>query len=561
MNKWLLRAKEWMQGLLVWSPDSASYDVFVETYRRSFERERKTGDFSAVKYMACYMFLPLGPFRPAVVDAVAQMMATHSLPELIALDEHMRTYSFAKDGNPWSAWLQAKPSQCDGLFGRHVLVSGLLSSHPNGFIRALAVDDLASWQEGTELPFLLTRATDWVPQVKLLATAAVERRLRIDYACNFISHLAFIEQLKMRRRASEGLLFQKIEKFLTDPDNREQLLIRIEKESVFNRRRRFELATCAFSHNAARVTEVATRDPDQLLRYRVLKFVSTLPGGETDDIVKAYSRDPSAQIRVCALETILSRNLPEADDYLIESLCDKTSSVRQFARYYLKERRVAGICDQFAGYYRAALSEGDAMSPDKLVGAIAGIAEIGEPADVALVFPLLDHKSVTVQKQAIKAVAALDSLNNLSLLSKYLNHDRSGVSRAAADVLAKFTDYLNEADLWKIFEASNLTHTKLNLVRLFNYLRSWERFTLLLKAACAGPPTVTCACEDKLSVWLRQYGSTYAYLRPGKDLAKAILEAIPSLEGKLSPKLIRDLEPVLKFCQIEHDKYTVESEV
>ena len=69
----------------------------------------------------------------------------------------------------------------------------------NGFVREDAVKRLAKVATGEELPYLLLRLNDWVPQVRDAAREAVLARITPEYAPHFVTYLATFARLSLPR--------------------------------------------------------------------------------------------------------------------------------------------------------------------------------------------------------------------------------------------------------------------------------------------------------------------------------------------------------------------------
>lgn len=104
----------------------------------------------------------------ATARVVSSLGALLKPGELPWLDQVMRDRSPYRWSYP-SAWADLKPGQLDKVC-RFLAIStfplGLASFHFNGHVRESAVRPLGDVFNGTELPFLLLRLNDWVPQVR-----------------------------------------------------------------------------------------------------------------------------------------------------------------------------------------------------------------------------------------------------------------------------------------------------------------------------------------------------------------------------------------------------------
>ena len=104
------------------------------------------------------------------VSDVHDIVTTLSPLQLASLDQRVRgwrNYAHYELNN----WQHLRPSDVGRLARSPYSASllGLASFHFNGHVREAAVSELALRTDATELPFLLIRLNDWVPQVRELA--------------------------------------------------------------------------------------------------------------------------------------------------------------------------------------------------------------------------------------------------------------------------------------------------------------------------------------------------------------------------------------------------------
>src|SRR5690606_13058792 len=79
-------------------------------------------------------------------------------------------------------------------------IIGLFASHANGFVRAAAVEVLAQYNCGQEIPFLSLRVNDWVEPVAARASELLVSRLRPDNRHAVLNALPFIVRVLGQHR-------------------------------------------------------------------------------------------------------------------------------------------------------------------------------------------------------------------------------------------------------------------------------------------------------------------------------------------------------------------------
>ncbi|MEZ4311721.1 MAG: hypothetical protein R3F14_27130 [Polyangiaceae bacterium] len=139
-------------------------------------------------------FLPYPPhpdWFPAVFAVGAILY--RSAPEDIAWLDRRRW--------PVSSWTTERASLRDQLMRAELqppdispldtfyVVAALTTMHPDGHLRERAVRLLDTRTDGREVPYLLLRVNDWVPQVRTVALLALHQRITQEYTQYFIDSL------------------------------------------------------------------------------------------------------------------------------------------------------------------------------------------------------------------------------------------------------------------------------------------------------------------------------------------------------------------------------------
>lgn len=273
-------------------------------------------------------------------------------------------------------------------------VVALASMHPNGHLREAAVWLLASRTDGGELPFLLVRVNDWVPQVRKTALAALRARLSPAYAESFVRCLGVVASLGTGRRAPHEALVADIESLCASASQAVSEALGSPSPAV--------------RRAAARVA-VQSRDPALLERAAMARdpLVATLgaraiaaafTGDALREILPRLRRGASA-LRWIALAAVCDKLLSEAEPHLREALLDPSPSVRELGRYRWQKVGLASI--DFAAFYRDVVPRARGRA---LATALHGLAETGSAVDAPLFEPHLRHPSADVRAAAVHGI-------------------------------------------------------------------------------------------------------------------------------------------------------------
>jgi hypothetical protein len=292
----------------------------------------------------------------------------------------------------------AGPPSDPGRLG--TAVTALLTFDRSGYLREAGVRRLADVDEPFVLPFLLLRLNDPVAPVRDRALAAVHRRLGVGHAARLVQLLPLIDGLSARRRA--GPIVRGIGDLLLsgDPAGRAALWAGARGDDVAVRTSCLRLLATVDPAGAVRA---AVGSGDSALRHWAAA-VATAPGLDAAlqrQLLPLLESDPSPRIRWRALRARTRH--PGAEPYLRRSLLDPDARMRYLARVGLRALGQTGSIE----LYRDTLAGPDA-GPDALVGALAGLADVGNRADAARLPALLEHPSARVRGEAWRALAILD---------------------------------------------------------------------------------------------------------------------------------------------------------
>jgi hypothetical protein len=157
----------------------------------------------------------------------------------------------------------------------------------------------------------------------------------------------------------------------------------------------------------AEAVEEAMRTPgparvcDPALRMWALAVATHADPDLQRRLLPLFERDPSPRVRWRALRA--RARLPHSEPHLRRARLDPDARVRYLARVSLRALGETGSAD----VYRSTLDD-PASGRDDLVGALAGLADMGGSADAARITPYLDHPTARVRGEAWRALAALD---------------------------------------------------------------------------------------------------------------------------------------------------------
>ena len=210
---------------------------------------------------------------------------------------------------------------------------------------------------------------------------------------------------------------------------------------------------------------------------RLLKAqASRWPASERAPIVEALSRSSRAELRLASLELAVSFALPSVDARVRQALTDPSRSVRQHARYHLRE---AGV--DFRDAYRDGL-------PASL-GAIAGLGDVGTPDDWEALVESLEGPT-RIACEALHAMRILNARESLEMRLFMVGDARAKVSWAARSSVEREIRACDEATI-RAHLTSPFVHVRRSAIRLASFLPRWRAATLI--APAIAPDTLSVA--------------------------------------------------------------------
>ncbi|MDX1987853.1 MAG: hypothetical protein SFV17_14290 [Candidatus Obscuribacter sp.] len=292
--------------------------------------------------------------RELAWEVVSKILAAAAPEQLPLIDTRMRTYALEVPGE--FASLTPPPA-----------VMGSLSFNRSGYLREQAVQRLAGVWTGEELPFLLLRGRDWVPEVARIAAEALTARAgKVEYGPRFAHNLGLIAVLSRSGQPRVRELAAMLERQCLAGEGRAVLADYLKGKD--KGLRRYAADICEKSDQALLV-EVGLRSSDPRLRLKAFMAMLSLDSGveafasgsgsgsgsgsDFDSSFRNLSQisyrtflgDADPAIRVEALRKLQEvESSEQLRDAAIAALLDRSGRVRLLARYILKD------LDPFAFY-------------------------------------------------------------------------------------------------------------------------------------------------------------------------------------------------------------------
>ncbi len=330
----------------------------------------------------------------------------------------------------------------------------LCSMNGNGHVREKAVKKLSRAGDARAIQFLVYRLADWVPVVRDAAKQGLENYKSESFVDAWIEQLPAFEWLQKVERTNLGELYEDVIAFLVKA-NRQYVLEHFKR---YPDKLRILLARHISNsiEGDRREIEVLVTDRHCLVRMWSLKHFSQLSAVEIDKLLG----DKSSRVRLQALRLLYERD--SRKDILFEFIADNSATIRQFARFSLKD-----MVPDFEASYSRKLLEGRQVK-----GSLAGLAELNARryAPIARVF--LDDDKVDIKKAAFLALQKLNEQCAYEFALAHLGTEIAGISNVVIDFLATRAkdDVLDKA---RYYFQNGSYEIKKSMLKLFSRVGGW----------------------------------------------------------------------------------------
>jgi hypothetical protein len=228
---------------------------------------------------------------------------------------------------------------------------------------------------------------------------------------------------------------------------------------------RFAIAKYIFDSDAISNDTILLflRDKNFLIRNLVVHHFEKL----TELQVEQLLSDKAAKVRLSALQKLSSR--PDYNGLLIIFLADRSASLREFARYELRNSSI-----EFSAIYSQNL-----IHKRQITGSLYGLAEVNAKQHTDQVIRFLNKKIIHIRKVAFVVLQKLNETAAYDYALENMDNESAGIRNAVIDFLAKreTDDVLEKAR--SIFK-NGRPAIRLSMIKFFNKVGGWSAIAGLL---------------------------------------------------------------------------------
>lgn len=359
----------------------------------------------------------------------------------------------------------------DPEFGFAVCALG--SIHPSGHVREAAVRRLDKHSDGSELPYLLVRLTDWVREVETVARRAVKRRAVPENIPRLVDQLEIIAALPERQRAWEGGAAKVVLDLLTIPDAIDPLKGALSSPRRAQRRTAARLLIEHAQADLDALVHEVKDNPDSIIRLRVMR-VALKTKAAKEETLRLFLADNFAPLRGLVLGALLDLSPRDASELATAGLMDGAAAVRREAQWYFQQR---GDLDLTNFYVEHLIDDRTSV----VRTALKGLGQIAAQAAIKEVQPFLTAETPSLVRTAVEVLAGLSPGEHDQQFMELLLSEKTSISCAARRALIPRVQRLSREALARRYEAKRPEHVRWNILMLSSRLSKWDALPSLLR--------------------------------------------------------------------------------
>jgi hypothetical protein len=477
---------------------------------------------SAIPFLFPLVFSDNKKLAETIAGIIHKIVIQIPVDALESLDEMMRRVAYYYN----QSWSEITVNQVKSLnFEKSIgnTISALLCSHRNGYVREQAIKGLLPEFSELNIPVLLIRANDWVDEIKTLVSAKLIELIDDNKISSFIPSLNLIAKLYQKARHDHSVLLNVIESQLNKNCYDKLLLIVASCSNKKISRAAFKIAAKDVSR-MSQLIQASSQSRDIIIKLERLNVGSQyLSDAMLFELLGTCMEDKSASIRKKCVNIYLDKFPKLINQILINTLFDKSFSLRELARFYLR-----GSDNNVVKIYRDALINKN--KPSHI--AIMGLAEVGSGDDFELIENHMRAPALNVRAACIYAIFKLKLDNKQELILKQLPSSEPRILKVISEGLIKNPDDFNIDLIEKFFcqygnSYSNMLFIKIKIATIDD---RWSCINYMLdQVQRIESDKIKLFLEHEISRWIIANSPNTVFTKPKIDRLISIMEKVDQL--------------------------------
>jgi hypothetical protein len=353
----------------------------------------------------------------------------------------------------------------------------VLASHPSGFVRQAAIEELSGMEAGESLPFVLLRTADWVEPVRLAARKTLRQKLKHSDLDQLDKCLPLVFRMRNALRHQPLDILTEIETVVGSRNDR------ILGDSFTNisaafLRYRFKLAREYGQLPLDELIDQALESSNIGVRLLVCDWLADQATDQVsrDNYGKLLLCDKAPLVRVRAFWRVANAEPEKYSSQIEQALMDPSAAVQDTAR---GAWRMLLHRDSLT-FYREAIARVE--KPAAIVPALRGLRAEGKLGDEALVRRFLGHESAKVRKETLRTLVSWNATDAPDLLREGLRSPLPSYSKEAASLLSARPNLLSISLVRELLINPRHPDARKVAIWLLGAMPKWSSLPLILEA-------------------------------------------------------------------------------
>jgi HEAT repeat protein len=335
-----------------------------------------------------------------------------------------------------------------------ITLLAIASLNGNGYVREKAVNKLASSNSEVAIPFIVYRLADWVPVVTQSALKGIKKFKKAEFINALVDNFSIFEWLQKVERTNLSSVYSDIMDFVI-VENKKYVT---DNFKTFTDKTRLLVAKQISASEKIDLSDLKLLLQDKYFLIRNLALTHFVQLTQTE--IDALLTDKSASVRIQTLYKLKDRL--EFSDIIYPFLFDNSASIREFARYTLKNK----ISD-FAALYNDNL-----LIKANITGSLSGLGEINGKEYSENIEKFLNDKKIKIRKTAFLALKKLDEEKAYNFALLNLDSEYNGIRNLVIE-------FLSNSATPEVLQKARETYTngkfelKKSMLKLFSKIGRW----------------------------------------------------------------------------------------
>lgn len=410
----------------------------------------------------------------------------------------------------------------------YLVLASIATYNYDGYVREKAIDELGNSSSiEKKLNPLLHRLSDWVPINRNKAAKIITDLKSTSNIQYFARQIDTIEKLKQINRTDLTEIYNELIKFIVE-ENKIQVLSDFDS---YTDKQKVLLSKHIIESSSLNLTDlkIFISDKNFLVRSLVLKRFDLLGKEE----IKSLLSDRSSKIRLHTLYALeKDENIYEI---VYEFLADTSSSIRNFARFILKNKNI-----DFKELYSTNLQQNQSVE-----GSLYGLKEIDGREFINEIIPFLHSKVIKIVKAAFNVIKEFHEKTAYNFALDHLNSESIGIRKTCIEYLYKnpTSEVIEKAKT--LYHSENLQIRK-SMLRLFSKIGKYKCLDEILQGTIDENKEIRILSKAYLKNWIAK--SNKYFIPPTLQETKLINEAVEKVKLQIKNddyimiKTLREIE-------------------